>query len=189
MADSFMNASPRNVRGGLHCVQSALGLSSVRANPALEARTHLQFGVMLRRETNNQDLAKHHIEQAFYSKAMLEDDVRFEAASALAELMMERGVAAAAAQAASNAAAQVDGARQVLRKAVELSQQNTYWHCRLLFQLASIHAAEKEYVDAVNVLGAGVNFAYLAGASYTRLLFMLSKTMVRRIKGIQLVRR
>lgn len=37
---------------------------------------------------------------------------------------------------------------------------------------------EKDYVSAVNVLGVGVEFAYMAGASYTRLLFMLSKTMV-----------
>ena len=63
-------------------------------------------------------------------------------------------------------------------QAVEMSQNNSYWHCRLLFQLASIHAAEKDYASAVNILGAGVDFAYVAGAYYTRLLFMLSKTMV-----------
>ena len=45
--------------------------------------------------------------------------------------------------------------------------------------LQSIHSMEKDYVSAVNVLGVGVEFAYMAGASYTRLLFMLSKTMVR----------
>ncbi len=38
---------------------------------------------------------------------------------------------------------------------------------------------EKDYTVAVTVLTAGVEFAYLAGANYTRLLFMLSKTMVR----------
>ena len=63
-------------------------------------------------------------------------------------------------------------------QAVEMSQNNSYWHCRLLFQLASIHAAEKDYASAVSILGAGVDFAYVAGAYYTRLLFMLSKTMV-----------
>ena len=84
----------------------------------------------------------------------------------LAEILMERR--------------QLDGARQVLRKAVEMSQGNPYWHCRLLFQLAGIHAsAEKNYVSAVSILGAGADFAYMAGAHYTRLLFMLSKTMVR----------
>lgn len=62
-------------------------------------------------------------------------------------------------------------------QAVEMSQNNSYWHCRLLFQLASIHAAEKDYASAVSILGAGVDFAYVAGAYYTRLLFMLSKTM------------
>jgi MAternally-affected-uncoordination protein len=107
--------------------------------------------------------------------AHVEDDVRFESASVLAELLSERAVASST----TSAPTQMDAARQVLRKAIEMSQQNSYWHCRLLFQLASIHATEKDYVSAVSILGAGVDFAYMAGANYTRLLFMLSKTMVR----------
>ena len=39
---------------------------------------------------------------------------------------------------------------------------------------------EKDYTSAVGALTRGVEFAYLAGANYTRLLFMLSKTMVGR---------
>ena len=69
-------------------------------------------------------------------------------------------------------------------QAVEMSNNNSYWHCRLLFQLASIHAAEKDYASAVNILGAGVDFSYVAGAYYTRLLFMLSKTMARTQKHL-----
>lgn len=30
----------------------------------------------------------------------------------------------------------VDSAKPVLRKAIQISQQTPYWHCRLLFQLA-----------------------------------------------------
>ena len=39
-------------------------------------------------------------------------------------------------------------------------------------------ANEKDYASAVNYLGIGVDFAYLAGAFYTRMLFLLSKAMV-----------
>ena len=38
---------------------------------------------------------------------------------------------------------------------------------------------EKDYSAAETVLTAGDEFAFLAMANYTRLLFMLSKTMVR----------
>lgn len=35
----------------------------------------------------------------------------------------------------------VDSAKPLLRKAIQISQQTPYWHCRLLFQLAvCIHA-------------------------------------------------
>lgn len=50
------------------------------------------------------------------------DDVKFEAASVLAELYEQQK--------------QVAFSRPILRKAIELSQHNVYWHCRLIFQLA-----------------------------------------------------
>lgn len=49
------------------------------------------------------------------------DDVKFEAASILAELEQQN---------------QIPAAKPILRKAIELSQHNVYWHCRLIFQLA-----------------------------------------------------
>lgn len=50
------------------------------------------------------------------------DDVKFEAASVVAELYQQQN--------------QSNLAKPILRKAVELSQHNIYWHCRLIFQLA-----------------------------------------------------
>lgn len=50
------------------------------------------------------------------------DDVKFEAASVLAELYEQQKQTALS--------------MPILRKAVELSQHNVYWHCRLIFQLA-----------------------------------------------------
>lgn len=37
---------------------------------------------------------------------------------------------------------------------------------------------EKDYNSAVQILGAGVDFAFMAGAYYTRMLFLLSKAML-----------
>lgn len=50
------------------------------------------------------------------------DDVKFEAASVLAELHEQQS--------------QSNQSKPILRKAIELSQHNIYWHCRLIFQLA-----------------------------------------------------
>ena len=52
----------------------------------------------------------------------MEDDVRFESSSQLAEMLESEGAS--------------ENAKQILRKSVELAQNNPYWKCRLLFQLA-----------------------------------------------------
>lgn len=50
------------------------------------------------------------------------DDVKYEAASVLAELYEQQN--------------QSSLSKPILRKAIELSQHSQYWHCRLIFQLA-----------------------------------------------------
>lgn len=49
------------------------------------------------------------------------DDVKFEAASIVAEMYEEQ---------------EPNHGKPILRKAIELSQHNVYWSCRLIFQLA-----------------------------------------------------
>ena len=119
------------------------------------------------------------------------DDVKFEAASVLADLYEQQN--------------QPSLSRPILRKAIELSQQNVYWHCRLIFQLAvsfeqfyfralstirihfiyicfqfqQIHAIERDYESATGLLGVGVDYANISNANYTKVLFMLSRCMVR----------
>ncbi len=47
-----------------------------------------------------------------------------------------------------------------------------------IFDFQNINIAEKQYTVAVQVLGAGADFAYMARALYTRMLFLLSKAML-----------
>lgn len=157
--------NPAGILPALRCLGAIFRLTPPPP-PAVEARTHLQLGSLLRTETQNVDLAKHHIEQAWFQSQSLPqmEDVRYESGSILADIYTE--------------AAQLREAKQVMQKAIEGSQRHPYWHCRLLFQLANIHVLEKDYLSAVNILGAGVDFAYMAGASYTRMLFLLSKAML-----------
>ncbi|OXB68600.1 UNVERIFIED_CONTAM: hypothetical protein H355_009745, partial [Colinus virginianus] len=72
----------------------------------------------------------------------------------------------------------VDTAKPLLRKAIQISQQTPYWHCRLLFQLAQLHTLEKDLVSACDLLGVGAEYARVVGSEYTRALFLLSKGML-----------
>ncbi|KAJ9577290.1 hypothetical protein L9F63_006129, partial [Diploptera punctata] len=92
------------------------------------------------------------------------DDVKFEAASVLAELYEQL--------------TQSSLSKPILRKAIELSQHSVYWHCRLIFQLAQIHASERDYELASSLLGVGVDYAHISNAPYTRVLFLLSRGML-----------
>lgn len=164
LAEHFRTSSPPKIKCCVQCLQAVFNFKPPQR---VEARTHLQLGIILLTHTRNIELAKSHLEQAWMlSQTILNnfDDVRFEAASVLAELYEQQE--------------QIAHSKKVLRKAIELSQHNVYWHCRLIFQLAQIHANEKDYQLASSLLGVGVDFAHMSNAYYTRVLFLLSKGML-----------
>eukprot|EP00093_Oithona_nana_P010140 10140.XXX_173463_175626_1 [CDS] Oithona nana genome sequencing. len=174
LAENFLKKSPNhpgyrvNPAGVLPAVKCLGAIFRLNPRPPtlIEVRTHLQLGALLHRETQNVDLAKQHLEQAWYQSQSLPqlEDVKYEAGCCLAEIFSDAG--------------QIVQAKQVLQKAIESSQRLPYWHCRLLFQLANLLVTEKDYNSAVQILDAGVNFSYMAGAYYTRMLFLLSKAML-----------
>lgn len=226
LAESFRTSSPPDIRGCVRCLQAVFAF---RPPARVEARTHLQLGNILLNHTTNTHLAKDHLERSVvnvnapkplthppppthslihsFSHSLTHplthlqwmlsqsipngfDDVKFEAASVLAELYEQQ--------------AQSTLSKPILRKAIELSQHNVYWHCRLIFQLAvslrnpwnptfgpsfafarsfrfcsqQIHATEKDYEIASSLLGVGVDYAHISNANYTRVLFLLSRGMV-----------
>ena len=63
LADSFVRSGKTGITPAIKCLRAIFRLTPPL--PAfLQARTHLQLGVMLRSETTNLDLAKNHLEQA-----------------------------------------------------------------------------------------------------------------------------
>merc|ERR1711899_669201 len=151
LADNFLKTSPNH--------------PGYRVNPGGVLPAIKCLGALLLRETQNADLAKQHLNAAWCHPASLQfEEIRFEAGCCLAEIYVESG--------------QLVQAKQVLQEAMKGSQRLPYWHCRHLFQLANIYVIEKDYNSAVQILGAGVEFAFMAGAYYTRMLFWLSKAML-----------
>ncbi|XP_046745244.1 MAU2 chromatid cohesion factor homolog [Diprion similis] len=163
LAENFRTSSPPNIKSCIQCLQAVFNF---KPPPRVEARTHLQLGNILLTHTKNIDLARSHLEQAWMLSQNINafDDVKFEAASVVAELYDQQQ--------------QSSLSKPILRKAIELSQHNVYWHCRLIFQLAQIHASEKDLGVAGSLLGVGVDYSHISNASYTRVLFLLSKAMV-----------
>ncbi|XP_022187847.2 MAU2 chromatid cohesion factor homolog [Nilaparvata lugens] len=163
LAENFRTSSPPNIKLCIQCLQAVFNF---KPPPRVEARTHLQLGNILLTHTKNIDLARNNLEQAWLLSQMINafDDVKFEAASVLAELYEQQN--------------QSNLSKPILRKAIELSQHSIYWHCRLIFQLAQIHATEKDYELASSLLGVGVDYAHISAASYTRVLFLLSRCML-----------
>ncbi|XP_060534936.1 MAU2 chromatid cohesion factor homolog isoform X2 [Cylas formicarius] len=163
LAEYFRTSSPPMIKLCIQCLQAVFHFKPPQR---VEARTHLQLGNILLSHTKNIDLAKNHLEQAWMLSQSITsfDDVKFEAASVLAELLEQQD--------------QIAVSKPILRKAIELSQHNVYWHCRLIFQLAQIHATEKDYTLASSLLGVGVDYAHISNAYYTRILFLLSKGML-----------
>ncbi|XP_065210046.1 MAU2 chromatid cohesion factor homolog [Planococcus citri] len=163
LAENFRTSSPPNIKFCIQCLQAVFNF---KPPPRVEARTHLQLGNILISHTKNTDLARNHLEQAWRLSQGINgfDDVKFEAASVLADLYEQQS--------------QSNLSKPILRKAIELSQHNVYWHCRLVFQLAQIHATEKDYESASRLLEVGVDYAHISSASYTKVLFMLSRSML-----------
>uniref|UniRef100_A0A8C5E274 MAU2 chromatid cohesion factor homolog n=1 Tax=Gouania willdenowi TaxID=441366 RepID=A0A8C5E274_GOUWI len=162
-AEHFRTSSPPKIRLCVHCLQAVF---QFKPPQRIEARTHLQLGSVLYHHTKNSDLARSHLEKAWYISQQVPqfEDVKFEAASILSELFCQQNL--------------VDSAKPLLRKAIQISQQTPYWHCRLLFQLAQLHTLEKDLVSACDLLGVGAEYARVVGSEYTRALFLLSKGML-----------
>uniref|UniRef100_A0A667WXU9 MAU2 chromatid cohesion factor homolog n=1 Tax=Myripristis murdjan TaxID=586833 RepID=A0A667WXU9_9TELE len=162
-AEHFRTSSPPKIRLCVHCLQAVF---QFKPPQRVEARTHLQLGSVLYHHTKNCELARTHLEKAWLISQQIPqfEDVKFEAASLLSEFYCQQNL--------------VDSAKPLLRKAIQISQQTPYWHCRLLFQLAQLHTLEKDLVSACDLLGVGAEYARVVGSEYTRALFLLSKGML-----------
>ncbi|KAG7259980.1 hypothetical protein CRUP_026537 [Coryphaenoides rupestris] len=88
-AEHFRTSSPPKVRLCVHCLQAVF---QFKPPQRVEARTHLQLGSVLYHHTKNTELAKGHLEKAWYIAQQVPqfEDVKFEAASILSEIFCQQ---------------------------------------------------------------------------------------------------
>ncbi|XP_075145032.1 mau2 sister chromatid cohesion factor [Haematobia irritans] len=163
LAEHFRTSQPPDIKKCIQCLQA---LFTFNPPCKVEARTHLQMGQILMTYTNNIDMARYHLESAWrLSEPLLNfDDVKFDTASMLAELYKQQQ--------------QVQMAKSMLRRAIELSQNNVYWNCKMVLQLSQLHANDKEYSQASELLALGAESAHESSATYLKVLFLLSRAMI-----------
>lgn len=168
LAERFRTQEPANIKRCVQCLQAVL---TFRPPPKVEARTHLQIANLLIQYTNNTQLAQDHFEQAWNLSMNIAgfDDVRSEAASELAKLYEQTGGVARS--------------KPLLRRAIELSRQSVYWHCRIIFQAAQLSLTEVDYAMASTYLQMGLEYCHMQGVAYNQVLFLLSKIMVMLLEG------
>ena len=82
MADGYLKVN--NIKDCVRCLSAIFNFSPP---PMICARTHLQLGNIIHLKTNNQDIAKQHLYQAWSISQQLQglDDVKYESASLLAK--------------------------------------------------------------------------------------------------------
>lgn len=164
LAEYFRTTSPPNMRLAVHCLKAVLHF---KLPVNLEARTHLQLGRLLFHYSKSDDQTKYHLEKARTLGAHLrakDDSIKFEAAALLAEFFERKG--------------KRYEATCILNDAIRLSNNNPYWHCRLLLELAQAHVTERDVNSACEILQMGSEFAMMHNSDYTRGLFLLSKCML-----------
>ncbi|KAI1301325.1 MAU2 chromatid cohesion factor -like protein [Halotydeus destructor] len=163
LAEGFRTCQPPDMQSALQCLIAVINLPVPHKDLA---QANLHIGRILFNCTSNYDIAQSHLEKAWQLSQPLPDaeDIKFEAVSILADLYVRIN--------------QPQNSKNVLRKCMQESPRNVYWHCKLIFQLSQIHIDEDDYASAVSLLSSGDEYCHQANAHYARILFIISKGMV-----------
>ncbi|XP_053207174.1 MAU2 chromatid cohesion factor homolog [Panonychus citri] len=163
MAEGFKASNPPDVKRSVQCLQAILNLP---VDHYTMAKTHLQIGSLISKHTTNIDIACKHFEDAWRLSHSIPgaEDIMLESIAMLVNVYERQN--------------EYRTAKDILSKGLEGSSNHVWWHCKFLFQLAQIHAKEHDYMSSANILSAGADYAQMSGASYTRILFLLSKGMM-----------
>ena len=165
LAEEFRTMNPPNMR---NCVKCLTAIFQLNPMPVVELQVRFHLGTILTTFAGSLDQALDHLEKAFYIivQRQVEDtsDMKFHIANSLADIYAKKD--------------QRSRATSVLQQAVELSRNNTFWHCRFLFKLVQLYTVDKQYMTAVNLLTVGADYAQKMGVLHTRILFLLSQAML-----------
>ena len=103
--------------------------------------------------------------------AQMPDDIKLESLCLLAKIYANQG--------------QFAPAITLLQQAYDLSPQQPYWHCRVIFQIIGVYHSQDDYNTALYYLDRGIEFAARINALFCQILFQLTKAMVRQLRCLE----
>ncbi|CAF1129369.1 unnamed protein product [Rotaria sordida] len=160
-AEYFRTSTPPNYRLAIQCLQAIL---TIRLPPLIEAKVHLFLGRLYTQHTTNIDMASMHLDKACHL-AQMPDDIKLESLCLLAKIYLNQN--------------QFASSITLLQQAYDLSSQQPYWHCRIIFQIINIYHSQEDYNTSIYYTDRGIEFCVRINALFCQILFQLTKAMLR----------
>jgi MAternally-affected-uncoordination protein len=168
LAEEFRTKQPPDLKSCMQCLHAILNLP---VSSYVIARTNYHLGSLIYKYTYDINVAQTYLEKA-YDLSQTPDltFIRLQVVALLVDIYLNQN--------------QRPLAKQLLSRAINETttsgggHYNLYWHYRFLLKLSHLNLEDGEFANANNQLSIGAQTAGATNDSFTRVLFLLSKSMV-----------
>lgn len=168
LAEEFRTKQPPDLKS---CIQCLLAILNLPVTPYVIAKTNYHIGTLIHRYTFDINIAQTYLEKA-YEQAQTPDliYIRLQSVALLVDIYLAQN--------------QRTLAKQLLTRSINETttsgggHYNLYWHYRFLLRLSHLNLEDGEYANANSQLSIGAQTAGTTNDLFTRVLFLLSKSMV-----------
>lgn len=168
LAEEFRTKTPPDLKS---CMQCLLAILNLPVTDPVIAKTNYQLGHLIHKYTNDLNIAQTYLERA-YEKTQTPEliSIRLKVVAILVDIYSSQN--------------QRQMAKQLLTRAINDTTTsggghvNLYWHYRFLLKLSHLNLEDGDYANANNLLSIGAQTAVATNDAFTRILFLLSKSMV-----------
>lgn len=168
LAEEFRTKQPPDLKSCMQCLHAILNLP---VSPYVIAKTNYHLGSLIHKYTFDANIAQTYLEKA-YEQSQTPDltYIRLQVVALLVDIYLGQN--------------QRTSAKQLLTRAINETttsgggHYNLYWHYRFLLKLSHLNLEDGEFANANNQLSIGAQTAGATNDSFTRILFLLSKSMV-----------
>lgn len=168
LAEEFRTKQPPDLKSCLQCLHAILNLP---VSPFVIAKTNYHLGSLIYKYTFDTNIAQTYLEKA-YEQSQTPDltYIRLQVVALLVDIYLSQN--------------QRTSAKQLLTRAINETttsgggHYNLYWHYRFLLKLSHLNLEDGEFANANNQLYIGAQTASATNDTFTRILFLLSKSMV-----------
>lgn len=168
LAEEFRTKTPPDLKSCMQCLQAILNLP---VSPHLIAKTNYHLGSLIHKYTSDTNIAQVYLEKAYDQTNTPElTATRLQVVAILVDIYLGHN--------------QRLEAKQLLSRAINDTTTSggghfyLYWHYRFLLKLSHLNLEEGDFASTNNLLQIGAQTASATNDIFTRILFLLSDSMV-----------